>query len=188
MRIILRFIGLILTLGLGAAQAAPLDLSGFVKTKVQNRATIPVGKAAKAVIDMMKYEADTIVISNGKRRLFYKKQDGEVVEFEITVGRDGFRWVGRHTVTAMKEWPDWTPPPEMLQRRPDLPRHVAGGPDNPLGARAIYLGNTLYRIHGTRESETIGQAVSSGCFRMTNMDVIYLYKMVRVGTKVVVLP
>src|SRR6201999_452175 len=99
---------------------------------------------------------------------------------------DGFTWRGVHSVTAKKEWPDWTPPSEMLRRRPDLPHFMKGGPENPLGARAMYLGSTLYRIHGSNEPETIGQAVSSGCFRMINNDVIDLYNRVRVGTTVYV--
>ena len=104
--------------------------------------------------------------------------DGEIV--------DGFRWGGTHRVTAKKEWPDWTPPSQMLKRRPDLPRHMQGGPENPLGARALYLGSSLYRIHGTNEPSTIGQNVSSGCIRMMNEDVIDLYERVRVGTRVIV--
>jgi lipoprotein-anchoring transpeptidase ErfK/SrfK len=105
----------------------------------------------------------------------------------VGVGRPGFEWAGTKTVTAKQEWPNWTPPAEMLKRRPDLPRHMAGGLENPLGARALYLGNSLYRIHGSNEPDSIGQAVSSGCIRMLNEDVVDLYKRVRVGTKVVVL-
>jgi lipoprotein-anchoring transpeptidase ErfK/SrfK len=105
---------------------------------------------------------------------------------DIMGGRDGFRWGGTHRITAKKEWPSWTPPSQMLRRRPDLPRHMEGGVENPLGARAMYLGSTLYRIHGSNEPETIGQAVSSGCFGMTNEDVTDLYNRVSVGTTVVV--
>ena len=108
------------------------------------------------------------------------------LRYGIGVGRDGFRWSGTHRITAKKEWPSWTPPAQMLRRRPDLPRHMVGGVDNPLGARAMYLGSTLYRIHGSNEPETIGQAVSSGCFRMTNEDVTDLYSRVPVGTTVIV--
>ena len=104
----------------------------------------------------------------------------------IGVGRIGFTWSGVKTVSAKRAWPDWTPPAQMLKRRPDLPRHMAGGVDNPLGARAIYLGSSLYRIHGSNEPETIGQAVSSGCFRMSNADVVDLYNRVRVGATVIV--
>ena len=112
--------------------------------------------------------------------------NGQALSYGIGVGRDGFRWSGVHRITAKKEWPDWTPPAQMLRRRPDLPRHMPGGVENPLGARAMYLGSTLYRIHGSNEPETIGQAVSSGCFRMTNEDVVDLYNRVSVGTTVIV--
>ena len=110
----------------------------------------------------------------------------QALRYGIGVGRDGFRWGGTHRISAKKEWPGWTPPAQMLRRRPDLPRHMPGGIENPLGARAMYLGSTLYRIHGSNEPETIGQAVSSGCFRMTNEDVTDLYSRVSVGTTVVV--
>ena len=132
------------------------------------------------------YAPGTIVISTGERRLYLVLGNGQALSYGIGVGRDGFRWSGTHRITAKKEWPSWTPPSQMLRRRPDLPRHMAGGLDNPLGARAMYLGSTLYRIHGSNEPETIGQAVSSGCFRMTNEDVADLYNRVSVGTVVVV--
>ena len=128
----------------------------------------------------------TIIINTAERRLYYVLGGGRAVRYGIGVGRVGFTWKGVKTVTLKKEWPAWTPPPQMLKRRPDLPRHMVGGVDNPLGARAMYLGSTLYRIHGSNEPETIGQAVSSGCFRMTNDDVVDLYNRVRIGTKVVV--
>jgi lipoprotein-anchoring transpeptidase ErfK/SrfK len=128
----------------------------------------------------------TIIINTAERRLYYVLGDGRAIRYGIGVGRDGFTWKGVKTVTAKKEWPSWTPPPQMLRRRPDLPRHMVGGVDNPLGARAMYLGSSLYRIHGSNEPETIGQAVSSGCFRMTNDDVVDLYDRVKVGTKVIV--
>ena len=129
----------------------------------------------------------TIIINTKERRLYYILGDGRALQYGIGVGRDGFQWSGVHRVTAKKEWPDWTPPPQMLRRRPDLPRFMKGGPENPLGARAMYLGSTLFRIHGSNEPETIGQAVSSGCFRMTNDDVIDLYTRVKVGAKVIVI-
>ena len=128
----------------------------------------------------------TIVISTKERRLYLVIGNGQAIRYGIGVGRDGFSWSGVKTVTAKKEWPSWTPPEQMLRRRPDLPRFMKGGPDNPLGARAMYLGSTLYRIHGSNEPETIGQAVSSGCFRLTNEDVIDLYNRVQVGTMVIV--
>jgi lipoprotein-anchoring transpeptidase ErfK/SrfK len=133
-----------------------------------------------------RYSPGTIVISTGERRLYLVLSNGQALRYGIGVGRDGFRWGGVHRISAKKEWPGWTPPSQMLARRPDLPRHMAGGIDNPLGARAMYLGSTLYRIHGSNEPETIGQAVSSGCFRMTNEDVTDLYDRVRVGATVVV--
>ena len=134
-----------------------------------------------------RYAPGTIVISTEERRLYYVTQRGEAIQYAVGVGRPGFEWAGTKSVTAKKEWPSWTPPAEMLRRRPDLPRHMVGGLDNPLGARAMYLGGSLYRIHGSNEPETIGQAVSSGCIRMTNEDVIDLYNRVKLGTKVVVL-
>jgi lipoprotein-anchoring transpeptidase ErfK/SrfK len=133
------------------------------------------------------YRPGNIVIDTNARRLYLVTAPGEALAYGIGVGRDGFTWSGTRTVTAKREWPDWTPPSQMLHRRPDLPRHMIGGIDNPLGARALYLGSSLYRIHGSNEPETIGQAVSSGCFRMTNEDVIDLYDRVHVGAKVVVL-
>ena len=132
------------------------------------------------------YAPGTIYINTAERRLYLVLANGQALRYGIGVGRDGFRWSGTHRITAKKEWPSWTPPAQMLRRRPDLPRHMSGGIDNPLGARAMYLGSTLYRIHGSNEPETIGQAVSSGCFRMTNEDVTDLYSRVSVGTTVVV--
>ena len=132
------------------------------------------------------YAPGTIVVNTAERRLYLVQGNGQALRYGIGVGRDGFRWGGTHRISAKKEWPDWTPPSQMLARRPDLPRHMPGGIENPLGARAMYLGSTLYRIHGSNEPETIGQAVSSGCFRMTNDDVRDLYSRVSVGTLVVV--
>jgi lipoprotein-anchoring transpeptidase ErfK/SrfK len=128
----------------------------------------------------------TIVISTSERRLYLMTGNGQAIQYGIGVGRIGFTWSGVKHVTSKKEWPGWTPPSQMRRRRPDLPSHMAGGLDNPLGARALYLGSSLYRIHGSNEPETIGQAVSSGCFRMTNEDVIDLYGRVSVGATVIV--
>ncbi len=133
-----------------------------------------------------KYEPGTIVISAPERRLYFVLPGGQAVRYGVGVGRPGFEWSGVKTITRKAEWPAWTPPSQMLRRRPDLPRHMAGGIDNPLGARAMYLGSSLYRIHGSNEPDTIGQAVSSGCIRMTNQDVEDLYTRAQIGTKVVV--
>jgi lipoprotein-anchoring transpeptidase ErfK/SrfK len=129
----------------------------------------------------------TIIIDTPERLLYLVEGDGRAMRYGIGVGRPGFTWAGVHSVTNKREWPDWTPPDDMLKRRPDLPRHMEGGPENPLGARAMYLGSTLYRIHGSNEPWTIGTAVSSGCIRMRNEDVIDLYNRVKVGAKVVVI-
>jgi lipoprotein-anchoring transpeptidase ErfK/SrfK len=130
----------------------------------------------------------TIVIDTPNTYLYYVLGGGQAVRYGIGVGRDGFTWSGVQSITKKAEWPDWTPPPEMIARQPYLPRYMAGGPSNPLGARAMYLGGTVYRIHGTNAPRTIGTHVSSGCIRLTNEDVADLYARVNVGTRVVVLP
>ncbi|MEE1654942.1 L,D-transpeptidase [Microvirga sp. CF3062] len=134
-----------------------------------------------------RYAPGTIVVSTSERRLWYVLGNGQAVQYGVGVGRPGFTWAGTHSVTMKREWPDWRPPAAMLHRRPDLPRYMKGGPDNPLGARAMYIGSTIYRIHGSNEPETIGEAVSSGCIRMTNEDVTDLYNRAKVGARVVVL-
>jgi lipoprotein-anchoring transpeptidase ErfK/SrfK len=146
-----------------------------------------IARIPRQVVDFPeKHPAGTIVIKTNERRLYYVLGNGQAIRYGIGVGRDGFRWSGVHTVSSKRTWPDWTPPDQMLKRRPDLPHHMAGGPENPLGARAMYLGSTLYRIHGSNEEQTIGGADSSGCIRMTNVDVIDLYERVKVGTTVIV--
>jgi lipoprotein-anchoring transpeptidase ErfK/SrfK len=129
----------------------------------------------------------SIVIDTRGRYLYYVERQGKAIRYGIGVGRPGFEWAGVKTVSQKKEWPEWRPPADMLARRPDLPIYMAGGSDNPLGARAIYLGPSLYRIHGSNEPRTIGLAVSSGCIRMKNEDVIDLYDRVKIGTRVVVI-
>jgi lipoprotein-anchoring transpeptidase ErfK/SrfK len=134
-----------------------------------------------------KYPPGTIVINTAERRLYLIQEKGSALRYGIGVGRVGFQWKGMHKITAKKELPEWTPPPEMIARQRDVPRHMKGGdPDNPLGTRAMYLGSTLYRIHGSNDPDTVGEASSSGCFRMRNEDVADLYKRVSVGTTVVV--
>ena len=143
----------------------------FQKTVVFYRSTEPPG---------------TIVVSTSERFLYVIQPGGRALRYGIGVGRDGFQWQGLVKITRKMEWPDWTPPDEMIERQPYLPRWMAGGPGNPLGARALYLGNTVYRIHGTNQPWTIGTAVSSGCFRLTNPDVSDLYDRVPVGSKVII--
>jgi lipoprotein-anchoring transpeptidase ErfK/SrfK len=128
----------------------------------------------------------TIIVHTSERFLYLIQPGGRALRYGIGVGRDGFQWQGLQKVTRKQEWPDWTPPPEMIERQPYLPRFMAGGPGNPMGAAALYLGNTVYRIHGTNQPQTIGTAVSSGCFRLVNPDVTDLYERVPVGTKVIV--
>ena len=133
------------------------------------------------------YAPGTIVVSTSERRLYLVLPGGQALRYGVGVGRPGFTWAGVTRIANKREWPDWTPPAQMLRRRPDLPRHMEGGIDNPLGARAMYLSGTLYRIHGSNEPDTIGQAVSSGCIRMTNDDVSDLYSRAQVGAKVIVM-
>src|SRR5262245_63273823 len=143
----------------------------------------------RQVIEYRGQEAPgTVIIDTPNTYLYLVVGHGKAMRYGIGVGRDGFTWSGTQTITKKAEWPDWTPPAEMIARQPYLPRYMAGGPGNPLGARAMYLGNTIYRIHGTNDPSTIGGRVSSGCIRMTNEDVIDLYSRVNLGTKVVVLP
>jgi lipoprotein-anchoring transpeptidase ErfK/SrfK len=128
----------------------------------------------------------TIIVHTSERFLYLVQPGGRAMRYGIGVGREGFQWQGLLKISRKQEWPDWTPPPEMIARQPYLPRFMAGGPGNPMGARALYLGATVYRIHGTNQPQTIGSAVSSGCFRLVNNDVIDLFERVPVGTKVVV--
>lgn len=130
--------------------------------------------------------AGTIVVFTSQRFLYVVQGNNRAVRYGIGVGREGFQWAGLLKISRKAEWPDWTPPPEMIARQPYLPRFMAGGPGNPMGARALYLGNTIYRLHGTNQPQTIGHAVSSGCFRLVNDDIIDLYERIPIGTKVVV--
>ena len=145
------------------------------------------GPVPRQVVDYpTNYKPGTIVVETSQFRLYYVLGGGKAEMYGIGVGRDGFRWQGQHVITRKAEWPGWTPPPEMRARVPDLPAYMPGGPDNPLGARALYIGSTLYRLHGTSEPWTIGQDVSSGCIRLVNDDIIDLYNRVSVGSLVVV--
>jgi lipoprotein-anchoring transpeptidase ErfK/SrfK len=128
----------------------------------------------------------TIVVHTSERFLYLVQGNNRAIRYGVGVGRDGFRWSGIHRISRKAEWPDWTPPSEMIARQPYLPRFMAGGPGNPMGARALYIGATVYRVHGTNQPQTIGHAVSSGCFRLVNPDVIDLYERVPLGTKIVV--
>jgi lipoprotein-anchoring transpeptidase ErfK/SrfK len=150
--------------------------------------TEPAAEFRRQEIDYSGREAPgTIVIDTPQKFLFLIEPGGRAIRYGVGVGRPGFEWSGVKAITRKAEWPGWTPPPQMMLRRPDLPAHMDGGPGNPLGARALYLGSSLYRIHGTNEPETIGRDASSGCIRMMNEDVIDLYNRVRVGTKVIVI-
>ena len=154
----------------------------------QPQANRPQARASyRSTVDYKgEYEPGTVVVSTKERRLYYVIGGGKAVRYGIGVGREGFTWSGTRTVTMKREWPDWRPPAQMLRRRPDLPRYMSGGINNPLGARALYLGTSEFRIHGSNEPWTMGQAVSSGCIRMTNADVSDLYSRVQVGATVVV--
>jgi lipoprotein-anchoring transpeptidase ErfK/SrfK len=177
------FIEALLTGGAGQSQTAvssasePADVEAEPEPQFRRQEVNYTGPAASG----------TIVVDTAERFLFLVEPHGKALRYGIGVGRPGFEWAGVKRISRKSEWPDWTPPAQMVLRRPDLPRHMAGGPDNPLGARALYLGSSLYRIHGTNEPSTIGHNVSSGCIRMMNEDVIDLYDRVPVGTTVVVL-
>jgi lipoprotein-anchoring transpeptidase ErfK/SrfK len=179
--------------GFGRAQPQPSSPGGYDPSQYYqpSDADTPQGLDPRYLKQEVDYEGKeapgTIIINTPERFLYLIEGNGRALRYGIGVGRPGFTWAGVHAVTSKREWPDWTPPDEMLKRRPDLPRHMEGGPENPLGARAMYLGSTLYRIHGSNEPWTIGTAVSSGCIRMRNEDVIDLYDRVRVGAKVLVI-
>jgi lipoprotein-anchoring transpeptidase ErfK/SrfK len=188
----------------GSAVAAPVQLFPFIMSPpVQSAPPVQArpsdddegtvrempARLKRQVVNYATREAPgTIIIDTPNTYLYYVLGGGQAIRYGIGVGREGFTWSGVQTVTKKAEWPDWTPPAEMIARQPYLPRYMAGGPGNPLGARAMYLGGTIYRIHGTNAPHTIGTHVSSGCLRLTNEDVTDLYSRVNVGTKVIVLP
>jgi lipoprotein-anchoring transpeptidase ErfK/SrfK len=152
------------------------------------RYELPEQYARKVVFYRTSEPVGSIIVETRERALYLVQPNNRAIRYGIGVGRDGFRWKGLLKVSRKAEWPDWRPPAEMIERQPYLPRFMAGGAGNPLGARALYLGNTEYRIHGTNQPHTIGEAVSSGCFRLVNADVIDLYERVSVGARVVVQP
>ena len=150
-------------------------------------ATITDGPFARQVVFFRSTEAPgTLVVHTSERFIYVVMGNSRALRYGLGVGREGFQWSGLVKISRKAEWPDWTPPPEMIARQPYLPRFMAGGPGNPMGARALYLGSTIYRIHGTNQPETIGHAVSSGCFQLANGDVIDLFDRVPVGTKVII--
>ena len=171
----------------GAAQRKELDVEeqpGYVPTAAEER--LPAEYRPQPVFFRTSEPPGTIVIHTEERFLYHVQGNDRAIRYGVGVGRVGFEWQGIHKISRKQEWPDWRPPPEMIKRQPYLPRFMAGGPGNPLGARALYLGSTIYRIHGTNQPRTIGHAMSSGCFRMINPDVISLYEQVPVGTRVIV--
>ena len=188
----------------GAASAAPFPLFPFIAEPPAQAVAPPVqatpsddentvvelpARLKRQIVNYATREAPgTIIIDTPNTYLYYVLGGGQAIRYGIGVGREGFTWSGVQSVTRKAEWPDWTPPAEMIARQPYLPRYMAGGPGNPLGARAMYLGGTVYRIHGTNAPQTIGTRVSSGCIRLTNDDVADLYSRVNVGTRVIVLP
>jgi lipoprotein-anchoring transpeptidase ErfK/SrfK len=173
-----------------AAAYAPVETPVAAQEQTREPAAIASqSRFKRQVVSYPTHEAPgTVVVDTANTHLYFVLGGGKAIRYGIGVGRDGFTWAGVKTVERKAEWPDWRPPQEMLERQPYLPRFMAGGPDNPLGARAMYLSGSVYRIHGTNAPSTIGQRVSSGCFRLKNEDVKDLYERVKVGAKVVVLP
>lgn len=169
------------------ASTNPMQEAAPSKKKEQRNAQASAHKRGKVVAYDTSAPKGSIIVNTRENRLYYVLGDGTALMFRVATAKKGFEWKGTHKISAMAKWPDWRPPQEMRQRRPDLPAFMAGGPDNPLGARALYLGSTIYRIHGTNEPASIGKAASSGCIRMLNEDVTYLYTLVKRGTQVTVL-
>ncbi len=170
----------------GPVQTAPAPMAQ--EDVATERTEVPARFRRQIVEYRTNEPAGTIIVDTPNTYLYLVLGNGRAMRYGIGVGRDGFTWSGVQTITRRAEWPDWHPPAEMIARQPYLPRYMAGGPGNPMGARALYLGNTIYRIHGTNAPHTIGQRVSSGCIRLTNEDVADLYSRVNLGTRVVVLP
>jgi lipoprotein-anchoring transpeptidase ErfK/SrfK len=192
-------VAILIAASVAGARAEPLALApegGFLGSPFSRILREPAGDEAtsaaqwrRQVVEYPSREAaGTIIVDTAHTRLYYVLGGGKALRYGIGVGREGFTWSGVETISRMAEWPDWNPPREMIGRQPYLPRFMAGGPGNPLGARALYLGSTDYRIHGTNDPSTIGHRVSSGCIRLTNDDIADLYRRAKVGGKVVVLP
>ena len=179
-------VGLLAVGLIGATDASALFVPQAVTSPVYSGRPTAAAIAKETVAYFGAHQPGTIIVSTSERRLYLILPGNQALKYGVGVGRPGFTWAGTLHVANKREWPDWTPPPEMLKRRPDLPRHMAGGIENPLGARAMYLGSSIYRIHGSNEPDTIGQAVSSGCIRMTNDDVKDLYERVSIGATVIV--
>jgi lipoprotein-anchoring transpeptidase ErfK/SrfK len=180
----------VMNYGPAALSAFPPDEDVMAAPRVRESmdAALPE-RLRRAEVSYMTREAPgTVIIDTGNTQLYYVLGNNRAIRYGVGVGREGFTWSGTQTVTRKAEWPDWHPPQEMIARQPYLPRFMAGGPGNPLGARAMYLGSSAYRIHGTNDPSTIGKFVSSGCIRLTNEDVQDLFSRVSVGTRVVVLP
>jgi lipoprotein-anchoring transpeptidase ErfK/SrfK len=179
----------ILSLPISHALAQRVDMSiGDEPGVVPNAADeqLPLQFRRQVVLYRSTEPPGTIIVQTAERFLYVVQPGGRAIRYGIGVGREGFQWQGLQHITRKQEWPDWTPPAEMIARQPYLPRFMAGGPGNPMGARALYLGETVYRIHGTNQPKTIGTAVSSGCFRLVNGDVMDLYDRIPVGTKVII--
>jgi lipoprotein-anchoring transpeptidase ErfK/SrfK len=191
-RIAAAIAGLLLSCTAALAQGARLpadmmevdDQPGYIPNAEAEQ--LDAGLERQVVFYRSQAAPGTIVINTNERFLYLVTGNNRALRYGIGVGREGFQWQGLVSIVRKQEWPDWRPPPEMIQRQPYLPRFMAGGPGNPLGARALYLGGTVYRIHGTNQPQTIGHAVSSGCFRLVNDDVVDLYDRIPVGTKVIV--
>jgi lipoprotein-anchoring transpeptidase ErfK/SrfK len=182
------FAGIILAASAGMSFAAPaahdVERPGYIPTEQEEQ--LPAELRRQPVFFRTTEVPGTIVVHTQERFLYLVQGNNRAIRYGIGVGREGFQWNGLKRIDRKAEWPDWTPPPEMIERQPYLPRFMAGGPGNPMGARALYISGTVYRIHGTNQPETIGSAVSSGCFRLTNPELIDLYERVPVGTRVIV--
>lgn len=171
---------------LSFSTSAQATATSNVRFNFTSEATVSTYKGKKTVSFNEGYRAGTIIIKTSKRKLYYVLPGGKAIEYGVGVGRYGFTWSGTTRISRKAKWPGWTPPAEMHARQPGLPKYMPGGPQNPLGARALYLGSSLYRIHGTNQDYTIGRAVSSGCIRMLNSEVIDLYNRTRIGARVIV--